>query len=87
MSIQEGNMSTQGTKKLVSDSPGPMDFAVRLVGFTLNLPKRRVKVFGEIVFEEIRVSCKIELRCALLLSSTGGFHLENCQYKRNAMYM
>ena len=41
---------TQGTKKLVSDSPGLVDFAVRLVDLTLNLPDRQVTVLGEFVF-------------------------------------
>ena len=52
----------QGTKKLVSDSRGLVDFAVGLVEFTL----KQVKVSGEIVFEEIRASWKIELLCTLV---------------------
>ena len=40
----------QGTKKLVSDSRGLVDFAVVQVDFTLNnnLPEGQVKVLGEI---------------------------------------
>ena len=56
----------QGTKKLVSDSPGLVDFAVRLVDFTLNLPKGQVKALGEIFFEEIQARWKIELLCTLV---------------------
>ena len=47
---------TQGTKKLVSDSPGLVDFAVGLVDFTLNLPEAQVKALGENSFEEIRAT-------------------------------
>ena len=49
----------QGTKKLVSDSPGLVDFAVGLVDFTLNLPKGQVKALGEIFLEEIRQAGKL----------------------------
>ena len=56
---------SQGTKKLVSDSPGLEDFAVGLVDFTLNLSEGQVKALGEIFFEEIRASWKIELLCTL----------------------
>ena len=55
----------QGTKKLASDSPGLVDFALGLVDFTLNLPEGQVKALGEIFFEEIRASWKIELLCTL----------------------
>ena len=40
--------SKQGTKKFRSDSPGLVDFEVRLVEFILHLPDGLVKVFGEI---------------------------------------
>ena len=52
----ESNYVSQGTKKLVSDSPGLVDFAVGLVDFTLNLPEVQVKPLGENSFEEIRAS-------------------------------
>ena len=55
----------QGTKKLVSDSPRLVDFAVGLVDFTLNLPEMQVKALRENSFEEIRASWKIELLCTL----------------------
>ena len=61
-------MHVQGTKKLASDSPGLVDFAVGLVDFTLNLPKGQVKALREIFFEEIRASWKIELLCTLMFN-------------------
>ena len=42
----------QWVKKLVSDSPGLVDFAIRLVIFVLNLPDGRVLFFGEIQITE-----------------------------------
>ena len=51
-----GVWEAQGTKKLVSDSPGLVGFAVGLVDFTLNLPKVLVKPLGENSFEEIQAS-------------------------------
>ena len=36
----------QCTKKLMSDSPRLVDFAVGLVDFILDLPDRQVKVLG-----------------------------------------
>ena len=38
----------QRAKKVVSDSPGLVDFAIGLVMFVLNLPDRQVLFFGEI---------------------------------------
>ena len=45
----------QHTKKLMSDRPGLVDFAVLLVDFILHLPERQVKVFGVFLFEEINL--------------------------------
>ena len=42
----------QWAKKLVSDSPGLVDFAIRLVIFVLNLPDGQVLFFGEIQITE-----------------------------------
>ena len=39
-------------KKVVSDSPGLVDFAIRLVIFVLNLPNRQVLFFEEIQISE-----------------------------------
>ena len=39
-------------KKVVSDSPGLVDFAIGLVIFVLNLPDGQVLSFGEIQFTE-----------------------------------
>ena len=40
-------ISMQCAKKVVSDSLGQVDFALRLVNFVLNLPDRQVKYFEE----------------------------------------
>ena len=37
----------QRAKKVVSDSPGPVDFAIGLVIFVLNLPDGQVFVFAK----------------------------------------
>ena len=42
----------QRAKKVVSDSPGLVDFAIGLVIFVLNLPDRQVLFFGEIQITE-----------------------------------
>ena len=39
-------------KKVVSDSPGLVDFAIGLVIFVLNLPNGQVLFFGEIQITE-----------------------------------
>ena len=43
---------TQHAKKVVSDSPGLVDFAIGLVIFVLNLPDGQVLFFGEIQITE-----------------------------------
>ena len=42
-----GNMTPQRAKKVVSDSPGLVDFAIGLMIFVLNLPDRQVLFFGK----------------------------------------
>ena len=42
----------QRAKKVVSDSPGIVDFAIGLVIFVLNLPNGQVLLFGEIEITE-----------------------------------
>ena len=42
----------QRAKKVVSDSPGLVDFATGLVFFVLNLPDGQVLFFGEIQITE-----------------------------------
>ena len=42
----------QRAKKVVSDSPGPVDFAIGLVIFVLNLPDGQVLCFWEIQITE-----------------------------------
>ena len=39
----------QDAKKVVSDSPGLVDFAFGLVDFVLNLPNGQVKFYGGIL--------------------------------------
>ena len=46
------NSEIQRAKKVVSDSPGLVDFSIRLVIFVLNLPDRQVLFFEEIQITE-----------------------------------
>ena len=46
------NSEIQRAKKVVSDSPGLVDFSIRLVIFVLNLPDRQILFFGEIQITE-----------------------------------
>ena len=46
------NSEIQCAKKVVSDSPGLVDFSIGLVIFVLNLPDRQVLFFGEIQITE-----------------------------------
>ena len=48
--------NTQCAKKVVSDSPGLVDFAIRLVNFVLNLPNGQVKFFEEF---KLQKNCEI----------------------------
>ena len=45
-------VASQRAKKVVSNSPGLVDFAIGLVFFVLNLPDRQVLFFGEIQITE-----------------------------------
>ena len=49
ISVGETNLVIhwQCAKKVVSDSPGLVDFAIGLVNPVLNLPKGKVKFFGK----------------------------------------
>ena len=47
---------SQRAKKVVSDSPGLVDFAIRLVNFTLNLPDGQVTFFMEF---KLQKNCEI----------------------------
>ena len=46
------NIYNQRAKKVVSDSPGLVDFAIGLVIFVLNLPDWQVLFLGEIQIRE-----------------------------------
>ena len=69
-------MLNQGTKRFRSDSPGLVDFVVRLVDFILHLPDGLVKVFGEI-FSEINSQehCKTSKIFGLVDMTSGLVHL------------
>ena len=45
-------ISKQCAKKVVSNSPGLVDFAIELVNFELNLPDGQAKCFGGIQIKE-----------------------------------
>ena len=45
-------------KKVVSDSPGLVDFGIRLVNFVINLPNGQVKFFEEF---KLQKNCEINL--------------------------
>ena len=47
-SSQSGKLHFQHAEKVVSDSPGLVDFAIGLVIFVLNLPNGKVPFWGEI---------------------------------------
>ena len=47
-----GNVTPQRAKKVMSDSPGLVDFAIGLVIFVLNLPDGQVLFFWEIQITE-----------------------------------
>ena len=57
--LRGGLTYPQCTKKVVSDSPGPVDFAIGLVNSVPNLPDRQVKYF-----EEFNLHKKCEINSA-----------------------
>ena len=67
-------LSLQCAKKVVSDSPGHVDFAIGLVIFVLNLLDRQVLFFGEIQITEGLQSgqCKTQtVDCGLQTADQG----------------
>ena len=48
MMLLEDDLDWQGAKKVMSDSPGLVDFAIGLEIFVLNLPNGQVLFFGAI---------------------------------------
>ena len=56
---QQGKMAAdtngpfQGAKKVVSDSPGLVDFAIGLVNSVLNLPDGQAKIFRRIQITKV----------------------------------
>ena len=47
------NIISQGAKKVVSDSPGLVDFAIGLVNSVLNLPDGQAKIFRRIQITKV----------------------------------
>ena len=56
---------TQRAEKVVSDSPGLVDFAIGLVNSVINLPDGQVKFFEKI---KLQKNCEINL----LMKTFGG---------------
>ena len=54
-------ISAQRAKKIVSDSPGLVDFAIGQVNSVLNLPDRQVKYFEEFNLQNLRTVKSIPL--------------------------
>ena len=61
------NKGKQRAKKLVSDSPGLVDFAIELVNSVLNLPDGQVKYVEEFILQK---NC--EINNILLINKFGG---------------
>ena len=58
VNCQEDAIKHQCAKKVVSDSLGPVDFAIRLVNSVINLLDRQMKFFWGIqITEELRKQC------------------------------
>ena len=55
--VQDFDLS-QGAKKVVSDSPGLVDYAIRLVNSVLNLPDGQVRFVEEF---KLQNNCEINL--------------------------
>ena len=51
--LEEAQLRAQGAKKVMSDSPGLVDFAIGLVNSVLNLPDRQVKIFRRIKITKV----------------------------------
>ena len=60
-------ISAQRAKKIVSDSPGLVDFAIGQVNSVLNLPDRQVKYFEEFNLQNLRT-----VKSILLIKKFGG---------------
>ena len=64
----------QRAKKVVSDSPGLVDFAIGLVIFVLNLPDGQVLFFGEIQIADCNQSWSIKRVWGLVKMTCGLVH-------------
>ena len=56
--MHESDIITQHAKKVVSNSPGLVDFVIRLVSSVINLPDGQVKFFEEFKLQKY---CQINL--------------------------
>ena len=56
VSATDYSLCTQRAKKVVSPSPGLVDFAIEVVNFELNLPYGQVKFFEEF---KLKKNCEI----------------------------
>ena len=56
--VLRGSLAEQRAKKVVSDSPGLVDFAIRLVNSVINLPNGQVNFFEEF---KLQKNCEINL--------------------------
>ena len=61
-------MCKQGAKKVVCDSPGLVDFAIRLENSVINLPDRQVKFFEEF---KLQKNCEINVLIKTFLGLVG----------------
>ena len=57
-------LSPQRAKKVVSDSPGLVDFAIGLLNSVINLPNRQVKFFEKF---KLQKNCEINLLIKTIL--------------------
>ena len=69
----------QRAKNIVSDSPGPVYFAIGLLNFVLKLPDGQVKFFEEI---KVKKNCEInsahQMFCIIFFQSRGLAGLSFC---------
>ena len=69
---------SQRAKKVVSDSPGLVDFAIGLVKSVLNLPDRQVKFFEEFILQK---SCQNNLLIKTFGASWNDFWASKCWFQ------
>ena len=65
-------LGTQRAKKVVTDSPGLVDFAIGLVNPVLNLPDGKVKIFRRSKITEVLRTSVARFQCCFF------FFLKKC---------